>query len=717
MDQKPLLSIGIIFKNEIRCLERCLESLTPLRQALPCELIMADTGSDDGSRAVAEKYADLVIDFPWINDFAAARNAVMDRCSGKWYLSLDCDEWLVGDTEGICDFVRNNTGHDYGAISLRNYKTEALEAGGVYTDFSAIRMLRMSTGVRYTGAIHEQWLPPEGASQSIYLVSKLRIDHDGYVTNTQWDSNKMDRNMALLRKKLEKNPRDLLVLEQCIESGQGSVDFIDYVRRARAGVLAKEPGWELLGASILRYAVYVANNKNMPELDDWIKEAEELFPDSIYTNIDVAWFAFGQCWDKDDYEGCVRLGRRYLKALEDYDARRYDPRETLFNSLLMASPTNRASLRVFLGDALLRTGEPEQGLETLLSVDGTMLGGQQAENMARTLILFHGKTNLDTEPLVRQVWEQISQPKPGREKALERQARFIQASLRVFPGEYRDYERENEKFCRHAYTAFLPLEGLCSLGDGAALLETEDRQALTEKLSAVKHPEELAPAALAHALLAGVPFPLPGRPLYIERMDGLASLLAREWDALYAIFEAAVQSNFTADMQSLSWVRTLALTAVKTCSWQDAAQGMVLARHFAAVERAFLSACYVPALLQEDGLRILPPMHRFGWHCALAFDALDSGDAVGYVRLLRAGLASCEGMRAMVEFLTKNTPALQPAQPSEELRLLADRVRAMLAAYPADDPAVAALKASPVYQKVAPLIETGEAPAAGIFPS
>ena len=40
---KPVLSIGIIFKNEIRCLERCLKSLQPLREAVPCELVMADS--------------------------------------------------------------------------------------------------------------------------------------------------------------------------------------------------------------------------------------------------------------------------------------------------------------------------------------------------------------------------------------------------------------------------------------------------------------------------------------------------------------------------------------------------------------------------------------------------------------------------------------------------------------------------------------------------
>ena len=60
-NKKPILSIGIIFKNEIRCMERCLESLKPLREAISCELVMADTGSEDGTREIAEKYADILI--------------------------------------------------------------------------------------------------------------------------------------------------------------------------------------------------------------------------------------------------------------------------------------------------------------------------------------------------------------------------------------------------------------------------------------------------------------------------------------------------------------------------------------------------------------------------------------------------------------------------------------------------------------------------------
>jgi len=94
-----------------------------------------------------------------------------------------------------------------------------------------------------------------------------------------------------------------------------------------------------------------------------------------------------------------------------------------------------------------------------------------------------------------------------------------------------------------------------------------------------------------------------------------------------------------------------------------------------------------------------------------AFEALDSGDAAGYARLLRRGLNTAKDMKPMVEFLTEHTPELQ--SPSQELLELADKVRGMLAAFDPGDPAVAAIRQSPVYQKVAYLIEGVEAPVIG----
>ena len=155
MKTAPLLSIGMIFKNEERCLERCLKSLQPLRDAVPCELVMADTGAEDGSRTIAEQYADEVFDFAWVDDFAAARNAVMDRCRGKWYLTIDCDEWLDADFSELLAFLKSKNRADFAFVIQRNYFSAELEQSEAFNDFRALRLVRMAAGERYHGAIHE----------------------------------------------------------------------------------------------------------------------------------------------------------------------------------------------------------------------------------------------------------------------------------------------------------------------------------------------------------------------------------------------------------------------------------------------------------------------------------------------------------------------------------------------------------------------------------
>ena len=218
---KPLLSIGIIFKNEIRCLERCLSSLAPLREAVPCELVVADTGSDDGSREVAEKYADVVFDFPWINDFAAARTAVKELSS----------------------FLRSNNRKDLDVctVVVRNYGE--IDNFDDYNDFLTIRILRMSTGIRYEGAVHEMWRGPDDGFVNKTLSHTI-LHHDGYVgLNEDAGKAKRQRNQALLEELLKEDPDNVRTLLQYIESSRPDPQHLDYVRRGLARRSFVMPCW------------------------------------------------------------------------------------------------------------------------------------------------------------------------------------------------------------------------------------------------------------------------------------------------------------------------------------------------------------------------------------------------------------------------------------------------------------------------------------------
>lgn len=711
MKQQPLLSIGMIFKNEIRCLERCLKSMEPLRAAIPCELVMADTGSTDGSREVAAKYADILFDFPWVNDFSAARNAVIDRSSGTWYLTVDADEWLDGDVSELTGFLRNWSGQKdiVGAVVQRNYTT--FDFNGPYLDFFAGRLVCLEANPHYAGTIHEHWWWPDSAGQHV-ILRRTVLHHDGYVevnTDGKAGRQKQQRNMTLLREKAKQEPENLTVYLQMLESGQNEPDYPELLRRAVELVEERKSFWEMMGPPILRYAVGFGLMKKLPETEDWIQKAEAWFPDSAFTRIDVAFLAFSYFLDGDRFEEAARRGEGYLKALEEDRAGTLDPSARLRSAIQTAAPLKEQALKISLADVFRRLNRVEEALSLLAGLDFSCLDESAVGRLARVLMNLQLHTGADLTELIVTVWEGLSAPVPSRARAETRKIALTNAAMAAFSSQNRLLESGNDGFARHTYAVFLPLKERCDLGRGAALLETEDADAMGRILAGVEDWQLLPGPALGHALARGVGFPPPENPLKLEEMDSLASQLAREPELMEPALRRAMERTGTP--QGLAWARGLLLAAVQSCKWEEEARDMELARAFAETERAFLPACYAPDALREENLFLLPPLHRFGWHCAHAFAALDRGDALGYARHLRAGLAVCAGAKAMVEFLTRHTPQLRAAAPSPELLELAKKVRGMLESLPPDSPGTAALKNSPAYKRVAHLIEAENPPA------
>lgn len=711
--KKPLLSIGIIFKNEIRCLERCLQSLQPLRKAISCEVVMADTGSTDGSREVAERYADILIDFPWIDDFAAARNAVLDHSGGKWFLSLDADEWFDPDIRMLVEFLRLPQNEYFlASYTIRNFKTPNVTDDGNYNDFSAMRIMRNDVGIRYEGCIHEHWVYPEGLNQQTVRL-KVLVYHDGYAFASRADmQDKHDRNIILLKRKLEADPDDLQTLCECIDTTKTMDEESEfYARRALEVLHKKWDRWGIYGARAYRDAVSVAQLRKLPELLEWAEKAVELYQDSIFTRVDVAYCAYARSWDKKDVLGATHWAEMYRSGLKDFRNGDFCRDELFRGHLEFGSEFWERRLLIMQVEGFLELQRYDDAYSTFGCIDGAELDeAQQVEGCVNMLLRLHRITGLDTGALMARFWEQINQPKPTETMAKTRRAAFINTAAVALTPHYREDEASREGFLRHSYTALIPMEGKCVLGDGAAILNSTDPGELEQRLRA-KRLEDIPISALKHALECGITFPLPDCPMSVEEMDVLADRLA-PLSGLMALAELTVQKEPM--LQALCWRRALLFAAVRCFDWKDETQeGAVLARAFVDLERQFLPACYAETARTKNGLFLLPPMHRFGWYCAQAFDALDAGDTAGYVHLLREGLLENKQMKPMVEFLLNYTPELQEATPDAELQALAEQIRTVLANFAPDDPAVETLKQSEAYQKVAYLIEGMEVPIMG----
>ena len=511
-----------------------------------------------------------------------------------------------------------------------------------------------------------------------------------------------------MSEKLEKDPGSVRLLLQFIESSRPDPDHAEYIQRAIDAVEAKHTEWEAFGPVIFRYAVLAAKERGMPQLNQWVARARELFPNSFYVKIDIAYYLFMYYLDQERYSDCISCGEEYLEAIAEYEAGKGDQTALLYSTLHTASPRWKQTLRTGLASACQKTGRAERAIELLEDIQP--LDSDLMRELLQALWELQVTTVKDTGPHILRLYEQITD-EPDEKRATELMTAFLQTAPQAFSPDVREKEAAREDFHRYSYTVFLPLAGKCEVGTAAAVMEAESVQEIDKLLGMVESWGDFSVSALIHALEKGASFPPEGKTMRLEEMERIVKRLSQYQGRFFEMVSRTAPKQCNGSWQQLTWARSMVLSAVQGFDWKDEKLGLALADAFAKVEGAFVARCYTPEVLCEENLYVLPSMHRFGWYCGRAFEALESGDAKGYVRLLRSGLEACPNMKPMVEFLTKHTPQLKPPVPGE-LLALAEKVRTMLSAYEPDDPMVAAVKQSAAYQKVAHLIE---GPGPGIF--
>ena len=165
-----LLTAAMIVRDEAAHLERCLQSI----EGFVDEVVVVDTGSTDGTAAMAEARGATVVRQPWRGDFAEARNAALDRAGGRWILYIDADERVVrvGDLRPCLEDEGN-------VAALVRFRVQS-----GYTRYWEHRLFRNRGDIRFRGVIHETPVPDihavirrEGGG---VVCSEVEVDHLGY---------------------------------------------------------------------------------------------------------------------------------------------------------------------------------------------------------------------------------------------------------------------------------------------------------------------------------------------------------------------------------------------------------------------------------------------------------------------------------------------------------------------------------------------------------
>ncbi|MEI9899481.1 MAG: glycosyltransferase [Hyphomicrobium sp.] len=189
------VSATLIVRDEERFLASCLSSI---RDAVD-EIIVVDTGSVDRTREIALAGGARLLEFPWIGDFAAARNFAIDAARGDWILYIDADERLrtplrLADTNALID------PHAIAAtVRFRPFVRA--------TPYREHRLFRNDPRIRFHGAIHETIVPALRAvakSGAGHITdADCEIVHLGYEGDL---TRKHHRNLPLLRAMVAREP-------------------------------------------------------------------------------------------------------------------------------------------------------------------------------------------------------------------------------------------------------------------------------------------------------------------------------------------------------------------------------------------------------------------------------------------------------------------------------------------------------------------------------
>ncbi len=190
------VSLCMIVKNEEDVLERGLKSAAGLVD----EIIVVDTGSTDRTREIAAQFTDLIFDFPWRDDFAAARNESFSHASMDYCMWLDADDVLL-EADQKAFLAMKETLDPAVSVVMAPYHTGFDGSGRVTFSYYRERLIKNRTGMGWAGAVHEAVTP----------VGKV-IYADFAVTHRKTRPSDPDRNLriyqALLAGGKELEPRE-----------------------------------------------------------------------------------------------------------------------------------------------------------------------------------------------------------------------------------------------------------------------------------------------------------------------------------------------------------------------------------------------------------------------------------------------------------------------------------------------------------------------------
>lgn len=306
------ISACTIAKNEAKNIRHWVNSV----RIFADEIFVVDTGSTDDTREIAREAGAVVYEFPWCNDFSAAKNFALDKAAGDWVVMLDADEYFDEPSQKKIRDVLKKYHHQK---SIAGFITPFLnidvsQGGKILSQAWQMRVFRREKELRFAGKVHEalQNYAADGKNREFILLKELQFIHTGY--SSAIIKAKLQRNLQILLREIQEqggeHPRQYGYLQDCY------MGLKDYPKAIHYGLLAlkhrRETG--LMGQTN-SIVCKLLNAVRISGLADYGKELEKAV--EAYPDLPEVYFFYGQ-YLLSNMEG-IKAQKSLLKAKDLYE--------------------------------------------------------------------------------------------------------------------------------------------------------------------------------------------------------------------------------------------------------------------------------------------------------------------------------------------------------------------------------------------------------------
>lgn len=332
------LSLCMIARDEEDQIGKVLQSV----DGLVDEIIVVDTGSQDGTKEIVRDFGAKLIETEWEDDFSKARNRALNEATGDYVLFMDADEFIhPTDRFGLALFkmllpMEKNIAFGLKIEPAKEAKNMSMALIDLLTDQKEenyqIRLLPIKPGIQFQGRVFE------GLDETLNekQVHTLRYDTVKITHSMEGREKRDKRKLPAIAKSFDSihEPQKIL---------KAGILFL------RLGELDLAFSWlkrvQDMDPQLFSKIGMLYSNRNKPEIaKEILVKALEQCPESPEIILSLA----GACYKEGDYSEVANLLGEHIERID----KNLTSEET-------------AAARYYLGIASIETGDTACGVEQL----------------------------------------------------------------------------------------------------------------------------------------------------------------------------------------------------------------------------------------------------------------------------------------------------------------------------------------------------------------